>query len=223
MAEMCPSGYVSAMESVSQFARRAGVTPRAVRARIARGSLDARLEGGRWFVTEHADAAPRHRGRRLTSASFDRLAAYADGDTGLLTPDEKRRARERMERMRTGGVDAVQTYARRSDMVTEHFHATAADLEELRHEPSLALTGVSSQLSEVYGPVIDAYVGPADASRLALFHVLEPVSPGEQNVQFRVVPRPPKVRRLHVLADLLDDRHARSRAEAARLLSEILS
>lgn len=210
------------METVSHYARRAGLTPRAVRARIERGSLDAVMEGGRWFVLDHSDAAPRRRGRLLSSASFDLLAAYADDDLTGLTQDERRRAKERMARLRSGGLAEVRALSRRPDMRVKRFRAGDADLQELREEPRLSLTGVSSPLSRVYGPIVDGYVDHGDSARLELFHMLEPVQPGEQNVVLRLVPRRPTVRALHVVADLLDDGHARSRVDAGRLLAEVL-
>lgn len=210
------------MLSVTEYARRAQITPRAVRARIERGTLAAEKAGGLWWVREDAVRSLRRPGRRLSAASFDQLAACFDEDDRVLTPDERRRARERVHRIHAGGLRQVQTYARRSDMEVRAFVASMADLDELQTDERIVRTGVSHPSAEVYGPVLDGYVTREDAEDIELVHLLAPAVDGKQNVRLRIVPEVPDVRLLHVIADLLDDRHARSRSEAERLLGEVV-
>lgn len=69
--------------------------------------------------------------------------------------------------------------------------------------------------------MIDAYVSAPDRDQIELFHLLEPASHGDASITLRVQNPPPQVRRLHVIADLLDDRSPRSRTEAERLFAEL--
>ncbi|UEJ81511.1 helix-turn-helix domain-containing protein [Brachybacterium halotolerans subsp. kimchii] len=211
------------MLTVSDFARRAGISSRAVRQRIQAGTLEAQRAGRAWLLPESAlPAAARRPGRRLSVQSFDQLAAYMDLDDGALAADERRRARERATMLRERGLDRVVEFARRSGLVVRHLFASDDDLAELRAEGRLVPTGVSHPDAEVYGPVIDAYVSSVDCRDIELFHLLEPVDRSRSNVILRVQDPPPVVRRLHVIADLLDDRTERSRLEAERLFAELM-
>lgn len=210
------------MLSVEEFAKRAGISPRAVRFRIAEGTLRAEKVGGYWVV-DYPDASTRRRpGRRLGVRSFDLLADYLDGDREELTSDQRRRAKERAQQIHKHGIPQVRLYAERPEIVVARFHAADDDLAELRNDPRLVPTGVSHPDAEVYGPVVDAYVSSGDRGEIELFHLLESEVPSVCNVTLRMQDPPPTVRRLHVVADLLDDHNPRSRAEASRLLGVVL-
>ena len=71
--------------------------------------------------------------------------------------------------------------------------------------------------------MLDAYVLSDVRDEIVLFHMLGPAESRSANVVLRVQDPPPEVRRLHVIADLLDDPNPRSRAEASRLLELALS
>lgn len=210
------------MLSIEEYAKQVGISPRAARLRVSTGKVEGRKVGGRWVIeSQDTRGAPRP-GRRLSSHSFDLLAAYLDGAGEELTGDERRRARERVARIRSGGIPQVRRYAERPDVPVSRFRASDADLAELRSDSRLLFTGVSHRDAEVYGPVIDAYVSPRDREDIELFHMLEP-SPREScNVTLREQDPPPSLHRLHVIADLLDDDQPRSRAEASRLLALVL-
>lgn len=211
------------MLSIQEYAQRAGISPRAVRFRIKEGTLAARKAGGTWMIAEEpGEVVARRPGRRLSARSFDLLAAYLDGEDATLTSDERRRAAERASRVLQLGVRQVGEFAQRPEIPVEWFLARNDDLAELRDDRRLVFTGVSHRDSEVYGPVIDAYVSRADRDEIELFHMLEPASRSGANITLRVQDPPPEVRRLHVIADLLDDHSARSHSEAERLFAELM-
>ncbi len=210
------------MLSVEEFARRAGISPRAVRQRAASGTLRARKVGGRWVIDAEPRRARRSGGRRLSSRSFDLLAGYIDGERQDLDPDERRRAKERLRRICEDGIAQVGRYAERPDLRIERFRASPEDVSEIRARSDLALTGISHPSAEVYGDVVDAYVSSAVRDELELFHLLVHADEGDVNVVLRVQDPPPTVHSLHVIADLLDDPSSRSRAEAQRLLAGAL-
>lgn len=211
------------MQSVQEYARHAEISPRAVRSRISRGDLPAQKVGGIWVISD--DGRPhgrRGQGRRLSCRSFDMLADSLDGKVESLTPDERRRARERARRIVDGGVEQVKEFGRRPDLTVRTFRASQDDLGEMLADRRLVGTGVMHPDAEVYGPVVDAYVTPADAEEIELFHLLAPSVGSEANIRLRIQDPPPQVRRLHVIADLLDDHSVRSWREARRLLSQVI-
>lgn len=211
------------MYGIQDYARRAAISPRAVRLRIERGVLPAEKVGGIWVISEDDGWEPRQRsGRRLSSGSFDLLADLLDGDTLRMSPDEKRRAAQRARRIAEHGLSQVREFGRRPDLDVKHLHASPEDLQELHDDDRLARTGPMHPLAEVYGHMVDAYVRPRDLEQLVLFHLLEPARHRAANVRLRVQDPLPRVRRLHVIADLLDDRSPCSRAEAGRLLDRLL-
>lgn len=210
------------MSSIHEYAQRAGISPRAVRFRIKEGTLAAHKTGGTWLITEDlAGATARRPGRRLSARSFDLLAAYLDGDDVDQSSDERRRAAERASRVLRLGVRQVREFAQRPEISVERFRASVEDLAELREDRRLVFTGVSHHDSEVYGPVIDAYVSRPDRDEIEMFHLLEPASRSDSNITLRVQDPPPEVRRLHVIADLLDDYSPRSLTEAERLFADV--
>lgn len=211
------------MQSIQEYAKRAGVSPRAVRFQVAEGRIAARKVGRQWMIEENGRPPNRGAGRRLSSKSFDHLAAFLDNEGAGLSTDQRRRAKERARKILTQGISQVRRDAERPDLRVEQYRASAEDFEELHSRTDLALTGISHPDAEVYGRKLDAYVSSEAHEEIVLFHMLEQAGPGSANVVLRVQDPPPDVRRLHVIADLLDDPNPRSRAEASRLLGLIVS
>ena len=211
------------MLSIQEYAERAGISPQAVRKRIRTGRLPARKVGRAWVIADDVDAPrPQRPGRKLSAATFDELAAYLDSAEVGLHPDKLRRARERASLIARHGLPQITEYARRPDLHVHRFRADDADVAELRVDPRLELTGISHPDAEVYGASVDAYVSSETLDDIELFHMLDPAKRREANIVLRVQDPPPRARRLHVIADLLDDHHARSITEAERLLSQLV-
>lgn len=209
------------MQSIQEYAERAGISPRAVRFQVAEGKIPARKVGGRWLIEDADRPRRRSAGRRLGSASFDHLAAFLDGDGSGLSSDQRRRAKERAQRILESGIPEVRRLAERPDISVVRYRASTEDFDEIRSRHDVILTGVSHPDAEVYGRVMDAYVTSEAHDEIVLFHMLEESGAASANVILRVQDPPPEVRLLHVIADLLDDPSPRSRAEAARLLSSL--
>lgn len=210
------------MRSIAEYASQAGVSPRAVRLRAASGHLAAHKVGGRWVIEAKPEKSPRGGGRRLSAHSFDVLADFLDGEEQRLSADQRRRAKERALKIRALGIDQVKRYAERPDLHVERFKASGEDFDEISSRGDIAPTGISHPLAEVYGSIVDAYVSRAVRDEIELFHLLEPAEGVEANVVLRVQDPPPKVRSLHVIADLLGDPNARSRSEAERLFRRMM-
>lgn len=212
------------MQSVAEYAEAVGLSSSAVRARAARGEIDAQRCGRAWVILEEADPSARKlQGRPMSLETFDELARFLDGAVDGMSADHRRRARERAEKLAGRGMPEMERLAHGRSLRLERFHIAMRSLRRLHQDARLHLTGVSSQMSDVLGAVVDAYVTPQDAASLRAHFDLAPSEPSGANVVLRIADRPREVRLLHVIADLLDDDSPRSRADAERLLDRALA
>lgn len=200
------------------------MSPSAVRAKAARGELAAQRCGRAWLILQEVDRSVRKpQGRPMSLESFDELARFLDGDGNSMSAEHRRRARRRAERLARLGMPEMERIARSRSLHLERFTVAMRSLRRLHKDSRLHLTGVSNRLSEVLGPVVDAYIGRQDAAVLRSDFDLVPAAPSEANVILRITDAVPDVCQLHVIADLLDDDSPRSRADAERLLERALA
>lgn len=162
-------------------------------------------------------------GRKISMASFNQLAVYLDGNSASLTPDARRRAKERAHNLSERGVEALRQYAVRADARPQFYAVPSADLHDLMGERALVLTGVSHEYSEIYGATVDAYVTPRDLESLKFIYALREVHAQDANVILRVIKEIPKIHPLHVAVDLLISKDPRSEREAERLVKGLIS
>ena len=162
-------------------------------------------------------------GRKISMASFNQLAVYLDGNSASLTPDARRRAKERVHNLSERGVEALRQYAVRADAKLQFYAVPSADLHDLMDERTLALTGVSHEYSEIYGATVEAYVTPHNLESLKFIYALREVPAQDANVILRAVKELPKIRPLHVAVDLLVSKDPRSEREAERLVKGLIS
>jgi excisionase family DNA binding protein len=218
---------------VGEAAERLGVSPRAVRLRIAGGGLPAVRLGRDWRVDEPEVARLVRRqsraGRPLSPAMAWAVLLLASGDehgSDRLAGVTRYRARSRQwlrEHPLLEHADALRGRARR-----EVFEAHPSELPRLRDQPDILLTGVSAadlvgllseaQAVELYAPVAEREVIVAEHALL----------PGAGDVTVRWVPdevwaalepvggiAPLSA----VLIDLLESEDPRARREAAHRLA----
>lgn len=210
------------MLSVPEYAKGARMAESTVRLLAAQGKILAQQVGNRWVVNEwpRRAAGPRV-GRPISSRSFDDVADLMDGAADQMSPDRRRRARERRARIEKLGLPEIGRLARRADLRIVSLRAPAEVVNRLLESVQDQLTGVSSPWSEVYGPIVDAYASEEFAASLVRGGDARAVARDDANIVLRVSKEASKVRRLHVIADLLEDSHARSRSEAKRLFEEM--
>lgn len=189
MAESFRFRYDFAMMSVQEYAQEAKVSERSVRARLERGMLQGRKLGSRWVVDALPAAHHSHAGRPISFDAFNALARYCDGQSSVLSAEERRRAKERASAIQVQG-------------------------------PALSLTGISSDISQVYGSMVDAYVSSQDLENIIFLYNLLPASVDSANIILRECDEPPHILPLHVAVDLLDLGDPRSSAEAERILQD---
>jgi excisionase family DNA binding protein len=221
--------------SVVEAAERLGVTPAAVRLRIAGGELPAVKLGRDWRIDEREVLRLARRGdgagRPLSPAMAWAVLLAASGDASAadrLAGAPRYRARVRQwlrEHPLVDHADRLRQRARR-----EVFEAHPSELPRLRGRQDVLLTGAS--VADLVGMVGDAqgvelYAPTAKREAVVAEHALM-AGPGHLIVRWvpdevwvgldaagQVAPR------AAVLLDLLDSDEPRARREAARTLASV--
>jgi excisionase family DNA binding protein len=218
---------------VEQAAERLGVSPRAVRLRIAGGGLPAVRLGRDWRVDEREVARlarrPSRVGRPLSPAMAWAVLLLASGDEHgsdrlAGVPRYRTRARQWLrEHPGAEHAEALRDRARR-----EVFEAHPSELSRLRDRSDVLLTGVS--MADLVGLVgeaqtVELYAPVAERESIVAEHAL---LPGAGDVTVRWVPDEVWAAlepvggiapRAAVLIDLLESEDPRARREAARRLA----
>jgi len=101
-----------------------------------------------------------------------------------------------------------------------HLQAPPAEIPAILEDSALSLTGISSDISQVYGSMVDAYVSSQDLENIIFLYNLLPASVDSANIILRECDEPPHILPLHVAVDLLDLGDPRSSAEAERILQD---
>lgn len=208
------------MMSVQEYAQEAKVSERSVRARLERGMLQGRKLGSRWIVDAIPAAHRSNAGRPISFDAFNALARYCDGQSSVLSAEERRRAKERASVIQEQGPASVERYRARRGLKVHHLLAPPAEIPAILEDPVLSLTGISSDISQVYGSMVDAYISHQDLENIIFLYNLVPASADSANVILRECDEPPHILPLHVVVDLLDLGDPRSSAEAERILQD---
>ncbi|WP_123340563.1 MULTISPECIES: helix-turn-helix domain-containing protein [unclassified Curtobacterium] len=206
-------------ESVAEFAVRAGLSPRRVRALIEGGSIRARQVGGQWLVdqsSEHRPAASRPLGARMRS----HLLASLSGQPidGLSAPERVRLRRYRDELVRSAEPDRM-LGAWIRPVPALRLRVADADLEDLAADGRLVKSGFSDPRSEIAAAgQLEARVAASDADALRRDYLLRPSD--QPNVLLHVSEqRPPSPVPLGLLlVDLAVHDGIRERSRVAALL-----
>ena len=206
------------MMSVQEYAQEAKVSERSVRARLERGMLQGRKLGSRWIVDAIPAAHHSNAGRPISFDAFNALARYCDGQLSVLSAEERRRAKERASAIQIQGPASVERYRARRGLKVHHLQAPPAEIPAILEDPALSLTGISSDISQVYGSMVDVYISHQDLENIIFLYNLVPASAGSANVILRECDEPSHILPLHVAVDLLDLGDPRSSAEAERIL-----
>lgn len=210
------------MMTIKDYAREARISPRAVRAKAQKGILQAHKVGHMWVIDESPHHMAPTPGRPLTTKAFDELALFADCTPQVLTPKAKHRARQRLQILTQHGVEKLMIYAKRPHLKVAYFSLPTAELAELYKELSPSLTGISHPLSGVSGPLVDAYISSEQFEELSLFYSFTTASKNAHNVRLRIGHVPPKVCRLHICADLMNDPNPRSQQASHRIFQQVI-
>jgi excisionase family DNA binding protein len=246
--------------SLPEAARRLGVNESRVRQRIAAGSLRAEKVGGRWLLDEAdlADAGERPVGRPLSARSAWALVAVAQalahhdhagrGDDLMadVAPVVRSRSRARLRNycdrvVRSLAADTEAGVAQgarelrhllRNRAKRALYSASRVDLDDLRADDRLALSGLSNPEAGIAsGGVVEGYVRRHDLGPLVEDYLLvEAAKESDANVFLHVVDEDQAERgvSLHeafqnwlvLAADLAEHRRPREEARALELVRE---
>lgn len=237
--------------SVSEAAAALGVHPQRIHQRIQDGSLPAEKVGGRWIVgARDVNRLKGHSspGRPLSARSaWNILAVRSESEPGSVegrpapvSASARSVAKSRVQEIRNlaartdpsedpGPVVAVLSRSLRNRAQRMLFNAHVDDLDRLRHDRRVELSGVSIPASNMSAhDMVEAYVHRDDLEHLVDEHLLVP-GPDHVNVVLHVVSAVPKSAignlhrsssRLLLAADLAEHDGARERGEAVRVLTE---
>lgn len=210
--------------TVEDYANEMNISPRRVRAQIKDGKIRAHKIGNSWLIPDPPPTVLKARlpGPRLSARSFDQLAEYLDLRGKALTPQQRFRSSQRAKRIVDGGLPVALAYADRNGVSVGYFSAEKEDLEHLRRDSRILLSGVSHPSSGVATEMVDGYVPQEQFQALTDMYFLEESPRGEGNVTLRRTDSlPARLGRLHILTDLAGDISSRSIDAAERILAEI--
>jgi len=207
---------------LAEAARMMGVS--AVRARqMAReGRLRARRVGGRWLVDAASLPSAPRRGRPMSvRIAWALVELSAGGAAEWVEPRESYRLRRALDRLVT---DDEPEMLLRSWLASraERQLLSASEVDGLRADPRLALSGLSDERSGLSAARnVEAYVRAEDAAAVRRDHLLID-SGSNANVVLHVSPRVPDrpVPVLLLAADLADHDGPRELARARELIAD---
>jgi excisionase family DNA binding protein len=218
---------------VQEAAARLGVTPDAVRKRIAAGHLSAQRRGREWWLDARLiDRVARQRagqGRPLSLRMAWGVLLLASGDDAAAARAVRNaRYRSRLRAWLRSHSLAEHSGRLRTRAEVEEFDAHPSELARILDRPDVLRTGISA--AEVVGLVgggsaVELYAPAGRREAIIDEHVLEP---GPGPVRIRWVPdeiwplldehRDGRAPRAAVLLDLLEHDDPRARREAAQAL-----
>lgn len=210
--------------SVRTAAQHLGISEQEVRRRLVAGRMRGEKVSGVWLIDPGSlPTVPANRGRPLDAASAWALAAAADGQSlDRLSAVQRHRSLRRLAKLAESPdpLPLVRSWmAQRADKL----RLSAADLDGVRADRRVVLSGVSDPRSGIFAPdTVEGYVLRGDVEQLRREHLLVPADSGRANVLLRVVTELPEpLPWLIVVADLADG-GPREAQQAENLLAERL-
>lgn len=214
--------------SVAEAAARLGVSPARVRQRIKDGSLIAERVGHQWGIPAQVlqDGAAK-RSRPMSPRMAWALIALLSGSNPQVSPAERLRLRKRAEQLRQSDdpVSLLRSWAS-NRAERRKYSAAEPDLDELRADDRLHLSGLSAPDAGVIAPrLVEAYVDASDLAGLIDDYFLVRPEDYRGNVVLHVIegnspqfPHGPEVSWALLAADLAEHSGSRERARAAELV-----
>lgn len=210
------------MFSVSEFAQATNLSPARIRQLAAEGKLHAKKLGNQWIIKDQPQNHHSQNGRRLTQTSFDNIALLAGGDSQQLTPNQRRRAKERLKTLSQEKLQWAEKHTVRSNEIIKTYSASAKALQKLNHENYLTKTGTSSPKTHVFGDLLHAYIPTNKLRKTELIYDLKEIPLSQANVVLRVVAEMPSISILRLTCDLIYEQDPRANSEAEKLLQGFL-
>ncbi|MBA3783028.1 MAG: helix-turn-helix domain-containing protein [Nocardioides sp.] len=224
--------------SVAEAAARLGISPRRVRERIAEGSLHAQALGNQWSI----DEASLHRvsgraGRPLSYRAAWAILAYSMGDGSPddkaealrildlleLSPSEHSLARKRLRSLRSAqDVEEMLRPWLVNRAERRVYRASPRDLDDLRDDPDLLLSGLSHPESGMaVSDLVEGYVSVDSLEDLVDRYLLVDGPDRRSNVVLHIARRRPNVASPLLLAADLAEHHGPRESGRSRELVQV--
>lgn len=213
--------------STREYAIRNGISQRRVQAAAADGSIPARRLGGRWVIdadVEHRTTAGRPLSRRSVHAVECRLSHRSDWASGL-SRSERARVQARITALRADPVPwrTVADWTRAEYVPASGFRATDSDLEELRGDERIVVSGVSDPRSGLSDAgFLEAHVSEQDLPEVQREFLLVRTD-DRPNVLLHLDGAPPdeRIPLGRLIIELAHHDGARERSAASRLIRQV--
>ncbi len=213
--------------SIVQLAERLGVSQARARNLVAHGVIKAERVGSHWVVDEHDAAKYQPLVRRpLSVVNAWRLVSYsAGGQLPEAHPMEKSRLHGHLASLKHNDdpVPVIRSLlAKRAE--NAEFSSSPADLEELRKDPRIHISGVSHPASGLLSnSELEAYVSRKDFEAVVKdWFLVKPAAGQRCNVLFHVADKvPEELPPLVIAADLADRPGVREHQAAREILGKI--
>lgn len=209
-------------ESVAEFAKREGVSPRRVRALIEQGTIPARRVGRQWLIDQSSEHRPAV-SRPLADRMRANLLAILSGDApqGLSASERARLRRYRNELMHSPDPDRIlRAWVR--EQAPLKLRVAASDLADLAADERIVKSGFSDPRAEIAAAgQLEARVAKDDAAAIRREYLLRPSE--SPNVLLHLADeKPPSPLPLGLLlVDLAQHDGVRERSRVAELLRKI--
>ncbi len=208
-------------DSVADFARREGISPRRVRALIRAGKLPARRVGRQWLVDQvsvHRPSPSRPLGERMRASVIAALSGYSIDERSA---SERFRLRRYIEELRHSENPDLILGAWIPETAAVALAVAPSDLEDLARDTRLVKTGFSDPRAHIAASgQLEGRVAEADIGALRREYLLR--SSDRPNVFLHLTTkRPSAPLPLGVLlVDLAHHAGVRERSRVAELLRE---
>lgn len=209
-------------ESVAEFAKREGVSPRRVRALIEQGAIPARRVGRQWLIDQSSAHRPAL-SRPLADRMRANLLAILSGDApeGLSASERARLRRYRNELMRSPDPDRI-LGAWIREQAPLKLQVAPSDLADLAADERIVKSGFSDPRAEIAAAgQLEARIAKDDAAAIRREYLLRPSE--RPNVLLHLADeKPPSPLPLGLLlVDLAHHDGVRERSRVAELLRKV--
>jgi len=210
--------------SISEYAKKLGVSRGAAYKRVRSGNIGAFRAGAQWVVPEAAIAAPKPVSRSMAPENAIRLLAALSGcRVDIDDPVVRRRIAEKVEQIGEDGFDMQRLWSWvRARSPRLELSASPADVADLLEDSRLVPSGIADPRAGISASgVAEGYVSAVAVDDLIRDYLL--VESERPNVWLHVADIPSdasgRVPLGFVIADLLDHGGPRERSQAANLLA----
>lgn len=210
--------------SVAEYAQREGLSERRVRQLAEMGRLPARRVGRAWLIDAGGADQRRVPVRPMAAANAHAMAQWLQGRAANLSPNLRHRFRGMRSRLEDENQPELLLSAWLANRAERQVYtAQPDDLTDLRGDPRLQLSGVSSDASGLLaGREVEGYVSQEDLAAVVRDYLLVDAALSRGNVVLHVADLSDEVPLSFITADLVERGGVRERQAAREILDKVL-